>query len=282
MPVWARLAATAALTAVAAVGISGLGTSASAASSNGTVTFGLQAGVPINYIFPFMTSQYVSNANLDAFQNLMYRPTYWWDGSPYQLNAAKSLAEKPVFKDGNREVVIKMKSGWHFSNGETIGPQNLAFFLNMLRTERTKFWGYLPGAFPDTLASVAYNNGAGTVTLHLKNTVNPPWFLENQLSLTTPMPLAWDLTAAGKKGNCASENYAVAAKSCPAVYKYLTGPGEQHQHLRQQPALADRRRPVPSQQVCFRWNVGHVGPESEVLRRREADDLFAGLRYRDV
>ena len=90
-------------------------------------------------MLPFMTSQYVSELNLDALQNLMYRPTYWWDGSPYQLNAAKSLAEKPVFKDGDREVVIKMKSGWHFSNGETM--PNLAFFLNMLPPEHRQSFG---------------------------------------------------------------------------------------------------------------------------------------------
>jgi len=219
----ARLAAVAIGAAAAIGGISAsVVPSASAAHSGGTVTFGLQAGEPINYIFPFMTSQYVSNANLDAFQNLMFRPTYWWDGSPYKLNESKSLAEVPKFEDGDRVVVIKMKSGWRFSNGERVGVQNLAFFLNMLQAERTKFWGYLPGAFPDTLASVKYNNAAGTVTLHMKNSVNPPWFLENQLSLTTPMPLAWDLTGPGKKGKCASENSAVAAKSCPAVYKYLT------------------------------------------------------------
>ncbi len=218
---WAGLATTTTALAVAVLGITGV-SAASAAGSGGTVTIGLQAGEPINYIFPFMTSQYVSQTNMYPFQDLMYRPLYWWDGSPYQLNSAKSLADKPQFKDGDREVIIKMKSGWHFSNGEAIGPQNLAFFLNMLQAERTKFWGYLPGAFPDTLASVAYNNAAGTVTLHMKTKVNPPWFLENQLSLTTPLPLAWDLSGAGKKGDCASENHAVAAKSCPAVYKYLT------------------------------------------------------------
>ncbi len=167
-----------------------------------------------------------------------------------------------------------MKSGWHFSNGETIGVQNFAFFLNMLQAERTKFWGYLPGAFPDTLASVKYNNAAGTVTLHMKNSVNPPWFLENQLSLTTPMPLAWDLTAAGKKGNCASENASVAAKSCPAVYKYLTSQASNTSSYASNPlwqivdgpfrlskfALAERRSRL--------FRIGNtLGPRSPRFRR---------------
>ncbi|HEX4010727.1 MAG TPA: ABC transporter substrate-binding protein [Solirubrobacteraceae bacterium] len=209
------------IVATALAGLAGCGSS-SQSSTNHTVSMGLQAGEPINYIFPFMTSQYVNQSNIYPFQYQMYRPLYWWDGSPYQLNAARSLASPPVFSDGNSQVAIKLKPNWQFSNGEHIGPANVAFFLNMLVAERTKFWMYLPGAFPDTLASISYDNAADTITLHLKHSVNPTWFLENQLTMITPFPTAWDLSGPNAKADCASENAAVAAKSCPAVYKYLS------------------------------------------------------------
>lgn len=217
-----RIAAAALVCAVAITALAGCGSASDQSSSSKAVTIGLQAGQPINYIFPFMSSQYVSKTNLQPFQDLMYRPLYWWDGTPYQLNQARSLADNPVFKNNNSEVVIHMKGGWKFSNGETIGPANVAFFLNMLVAERTKFWMYLPGAFPDTLKSASYDNTANTVTLHLKGAVNPTWFLQNQLTMITPMPTAWDLSGAGKKAQCESEDAATAAKSCPAVYTYLS------------------------------------------------------------
>ena len=204
------------------VGASALSGTATAASSGGVVTIGLQAGVPVNYIFPFMSSQFVNSTNGQPFQDLMYRPLYWWDGTPYQLNAARSLAQAPQFINHDKDVVIRLKSNWQFSNGQHIGPADVAFFLGMLVSERTDFWMYLPGAFPDTLASVSYSDANDTVTLHLKRSVNPTWFLQNQLTMITPMPTAWDLSGPGKKSDCESENPSVQAKDCPAVYKYLS------------------------------------------------------------
>jgi peptide/nickel transport system substrate-binding protein len=192
------------------------------ATSGGTVSLALQAGVPINYIFPFMSSQYVNSSNGQSFQDLMYRPLYWWDGSPYQLNAARSLAAPPTFTDHNTTVVIHLKSNWKFSDGEHLTPANVAFFLGMLVAERTSFWMYLPGEFPDTLKSASYSNSQDSVTLHLTHSVNPTWFLQNQLTMITPLPTAWDLSGPGTKSDCASESAAVEAKDCPAVYKYLS------------------------------------------------------------
>ena len=182
----------------------------------------LPAGAPFNYIFPFEGPQYVTGPNVTTFQQLMYRPIYWWDGSPYQLNLTKSLAAAPVFEDNDKTVVIQLKKDWEFSDGERLTPVNVALFMGMLLSERSSFWLYLPGAFPDTLASVSYSNSQDSVTLHMKNSVNPTWFLENQLTMITPFPTAWDLSGPGQKSDCESEIASVQAKDCPAVYKYLT------------------------------------------------------------
>lgn len=219
-----RRAGVAALVACAALALTACGSSQSnsGSSSSKTVNMALQSGQTINYIFPFMSSEFVNQTNIQTFQYLMYRPLYWWNGSPYVLNHQRSLADPPTFKDGNKTVVLHLKSGWKFSNGESIRPANLALFLNMLVAEREHFWFYFPHAFPDTLASIGYDNAANTVTLHLTGPTNPTWFLQSQLTGFTPLPTAWDLTGPGQKGSCESENAAVAAKSCPAVYKYMT------------------------------------------------------------
>jgi peptide/nickel transport system substrate-binding protein len=221
--VWAVAIAAAAALALAGCSSSSPGSSSSSGTpvSGGTVTMAMPAGSPFNYIFPFEGPQYVTGPNVTDLQMLMYRPLYWWDGSPYQLNLARSLAAAPVFEDNNTAVVLKLKN-WKFSDGETLSPANVALFLGMLLSERTSFWFYLPGAFPDTLASVSYDNSANSVTLHMKKSVDPTWFLENQLTMITPFPTAWDVTGPGKKSDCESENPSVQAKDCPAVYKYLT------------------------------------------------------------
>jgi peptide/nickel transport system substrate-binding protein len=194
---------------------------AGASASGGTVTYALQAGVPINYIFPVMSSQYVNKSNLSPFQDLMWRPLYWWDGTPYKLNVQRSLASPPVYKNHDKDVVITLKRNWKFSNGERLTPKNVALFLGMLQTDRTNFWMYLPGAFPDTLASVSYDNAHNSFTLHLKNSVNPTWFTQNQLTMISPLPSAWDIKGPGQKASCSSYSASVQAKECPLVYAYL-------------------------------------------------------------
>ena len=54
-----------------------------------------------NYIFPFAQFAYFSVANLTQFQNLMYRPLYWFGkGAAPVLDPARSLASNPVYSNG--------------------------------------------------------------------------------------------------------------------------------------------------------------------------------------
>lgn len=194
-------------------------------SGGGTVTMALPAGAPINMIFPFMNSDYEFTANIYDFTFLMYRPLYWWDGAR-KLNESRSLAEMPVFENQDKTVVIQLKQGWKFSDGETIGPQNVAFFIGMLVNETSNFYFDIPGYFPHDLSSVSYDNTKDTVTLHLSVSVNPTWFLDTQLPMFTPFPSAWDVTAPGKSSDCQSETASVQKADCPAVYKYLWSQAE--------------------------------------------------------
>lgn len=227
--------------ALAACGGGGGGGSTNASGGGGTKQVGGTAywaespqATP-NYIFPFAQFADFSVANLTQFQELMYRPLYWFGkGAAPVLDIARSLATSPVYSNGNTVVTIHLK-GWKWSNGETITAQDVVFWLNMMQVEKGVWAGYVPGTLPDDVKSISAN---GT-TLKITTTapVNPNWFTYNELSQITPMPMAWNLTAAGKKGMCGTASFtsvtvtknskgtiipvSAAAKSCAAVYTYL-------------------------------------------------------------
>ena len=188
-----------------------------------------------NYIFPFAQFAYFSVANLTQFQNLMYRPLYWFGkGAAPVLDLSRSLANAPTYSQGNTVVTVDLK-GWKWSNGETITAQDAVFWLNMMQVEKGVWAGYVPGTLPDDIKSI--NASGTTLTLTLDGPVNPNWFTYNELAQITPMPMAWNLTAAGTKGTCGTASFTSItvskdskgnvtpvssdAKSCAAVYTYL-------------------------------------------------------------
>jgi len=62
------------------------------------------------------------------------------------------------------------------------------------------------------------------VTFLLSGSVNPNWFLDNELSQITPMPLAWDITSATGapgSGGCAASVYGKGDTACKASYTFM-------------------------------------------------------------
>jgi peptide/nickel transport system substrate-binding protein len=196
-----------------------------------------------NYIFPFMGPQFFSVTNIQQFQQLMYRPLYWFGtGDQPTLNLSLSLACQPVYTSHGTEVTMKLKP-YKFSNGETVTAQDVVFWFNILKVERYNWAAYAPGTMPDDLAGVTASNST-TVTLKTTGSVNSLWFTYNELSQITPFPMAWDIAATGQKPgseSCATAKYAqvtvkiehaksgssivpmsAPAKSCAAVYTYLS------------------------------------------------------------
>jgi peptide/nickel transport system substrate-binding protein len=57
--------------------------------------------------------------------------------------------------------------------------------------------------------------GPLTLTMTMDKAYNPTWFTDNELSQLTPMPMAWDKTAAG------ASNCAAVVADCAKVYSYL-------------------------------------------------------------
>jgi peptide/nickel transport system substrate-binding protein len=188
----------------------------------GVATVAEEVGNSPDYIFPFFSIEYDTTSNTTTFQSLMYRPLYWFGlgGSP-AVNYSLSLAGPPAWSSNDETVTIHLKS-YQWSNGTKLTPEDVAFWLGLDMTEKQNWANYTAGYMPDDLKSVQYSDAAGTVTLQLKAPVSPTFFLYNELSQITPLPVAWDLTAAGQAGQCASEVLARQIASCPAVYAYLT------------------------------------------------------------
>jgi peptide/nickel transport system substrate-binding protein len=216
------------------------GTTASGpVQSGGTAYFAEGSQATPNYIFPFASLQYFSVTNMNQFQMLMYRPLYWFGkGATPNLNLQLSLASNPKYSNGNTQVSVTMKP-YKWSNGEKVTPQDVVFWMNLMKVEKLNWAGYAgPTTIPDIISSITTTGN--TVTFKLTGKTNPYWFTYNELSQITPLPMAWDVSANGQKSGsqaCGTASFqdvtvhstakavtpvSAAAKSCAAVYTYLT------------------------------------------------------------
>jgi peptide/nickel transport system substrate-binding protein len=210
------------------------------AQKGGTVYWAEAPQATPNYIFPFASFSYFSVANLTQFQELMYRPLYWFgQGQTPNLNLSLSLASNPTYSNGNKTVTVNLKP-YKWSNGEQVTAQDAVFWLNMMKVEKSIWAGYVPGTIPDDIKSISANGT--TLTINLLKSANANWYTYNELSQITPMPMAWDVSANGQKSGsqaCGTASFtsvttttdkkgnvvpvSAAAKSCAAVYTYLDG-----------------------------------------------------------
>jgi peptide/nickel transport system substrate-binding protein len=207
-------------------GPSATATPPGAAAAGGNVRVALPAGVTPDYIWPYTPASHASEDNTQQFQMLMYRPLYVFGGSgpSTSVNYALSPAYAPAYSDGGKTVTITMK-GWKWSNGESVDASDVVFWLKMLAAEPGQYYGYVRGQLPDNLASYQAVSPT-TVVLHLKSAVSSIWFTYNQLAEITPMPAAWDVTAAGASpgsGGCAADSAVDHWARCAAVYDFLAG-----------------------------------------------------------
>lgn len=146
----------------------------------------------------------------------MYRPLYWFgNGTQPTLNTSLSLANPPVYTNGNRTVTVTLKHCM-WSNGEQVTARDVQFWMNLMFAEKANWAAYVPGAFPDNVTSVKVN-GPTSITFNLNGAYNSKWFTYNELSQITPLPMAWDKTSAN--GPTGTADLTPAG----AVYTYLRG-----------------------------------------------------------
>jgi peptide/nickel transport system substrate-binding protein len=210
-----------AATSFLAFGLAGASVS-SIEEPSGTITFAEAPGAAPDWIFPYTGYQDFSASNINQFQELMYRPLYFFGlGTTTAYAPSLSLADTPVLANGNKTVIINLK-GWRFADGQIVNAQSVMFFLNLYDADPTGYGEYTPGVgIPDQVAGVS---GSGLrVVIHMKVPVNSNWILYNYLSEITPLPNSWDVTAAHVSGSCATGTYGAASTtaSCKAVETYL-------------------------------------------------------------
>jgi peptide/nickel transport system substrate-binding protein len=199
--------------AVVAAGCGSNGSSSSSGSTpvkGGTAVYALPPSTTPNYIFPFVSSAYISDANIFYLQALLYRPLYWFgqNGQP-TVNNSLSLASPPTFS-GNK-VTVNLKH-YMWSNGQPVTAQDVVFWLNMEQAEPANYGAYT--GFPANVKNITAVSPT-QVTMTMDKAYSQTWFLYNDLSQITPMPQAWDRTASGPS-HCAT-----TPSDCAAVYNYL-------------------------------------------------------------
>ncbi len=185
----------------------------------GTVTMAYPPGTEPVDIFPMFPASDDTTQEIFWFVEQMWRPLYWFGNTAggMTFNSALSLANAPVFSNGNKTVTITMKS-WKWSDGQPITTRDVEFWMNLLMANKSQYANYVPGYFPDNIASIKYSS-ATTFSMTFKRAYSKNWLLLNQLSLIFPMPQhAWDKTSAtGKIGN-----YDRTAAGAKAVFSYLS------------------------------------------------------------
>jgi len=188
----------------------------------GVVNWACAPGFPPAVIFPFTPAERAGMRNVIEFQALMYRTLYFFgsNGLP-EVDYDNSIGEPPEWSEDGCTVTITVKP-WKWSNGETLCADNVLFWVNLMRVKGDRYCEYVPGYFPDNC--VSYGKLAeDKVYFTFDRAYNKRWVLFNQLSTITPLPKAWDRTAAGPAN--ASGDLA----DVEAVYDYLMA--EQGDHV---------------------------------------------------
>lgn len=204
---------------LAACGSSTTAKPPAASHVGGTVTFALPPSSPPTAIFPLLTGAQYTNVNLNQFTKFLFRPLYWIGHGldVVTLDEQRSLAYPPVWSDGDRVVTVRLKH-YMWSNGTPVTAQDVVFWQQLITANKDNYGGYVPGSYPDNIVQTKALN-ASTVQFTLNRPYNRTWFLFNELSQITPLPLAWDKTCA----TCPAGSAADTVQGAKAVYAYLEG-----------------------------------------------------------
>jgi peptide/nickel transport system substrate-binding protein len=218
-----------ATSAAGAKGLYGSLPPAGTPKKGGTITIGQLTGSTPTYIFPIVPGANASAYTGTFISNLILPLYNGPNGATPEINYSLSLANKPVFSDGDKTVTIPMKPGFKWANGQPVDANDLIFEIDLLKAavnESASNWAqFVPGEFPTTVLS-AKASGRYTVVLHLNRAYNPGFFLNNQLQTTnnvSPLPsTAWNVASAGGP----HLDYTVPANA-KKIYDYLAKAGGQ-------------------------------------------------------
>ena len=151
----------------------------------------------------------------------MWRPLYYApDGSSQTVDQALSVANPPVWSNGDKTMSITLKP-WKWSNGQTVSSKDLQFTIHEIqaavKASPANWASYVPGFFPDTITSMSTPN-ASTLVVNMKSAVNPTWMEEDILGSIQLFPSAEWAKDSASGPTLDFTNPANAAK----IYSYLS------------------------------------------------------------
>jgi len=163
----------------------------------GTVTFAAPPGTAPTWILPMITAATNSVYTVLSFDYEMWRPLYWFvNGVKPAETKSMSIADDPVWSNGDKTVSITLKSNYKWSDGQPVTSKDVLFWWDEMKAalkESPANWAaYTPGlGIPDEVSSISAPS-ATTVVMNLKKSVNPTWFFQDEIGDIQPMPAhAW-------------------------------------------------------------------------------------------
>ncbi len=191
---------------------------AAKALTGGSATYSLLPGDVFTWIIPIESQQAYEPYQTNV-EDETYLPLYWFgNGAKTGINYKLSIADPPKWSNGDKTVTIDMKKTYKWSTGAPVTSKDIEFFYELYQVGKSHIGNYLPGLFPDNVASVSYPN-AYEIVLNLKKAYNPVWYTGNQLGWFYPLPVqAWDKTSASAAGSLANSSTPAKAK---AVFTFI-------------------------------------------------------------
>jgi peptide/nickel transport system substrate-binding protein len=200
-------------------------TEAAGTEHAGTITIAAPPNSAPTWILPIVPGANNSVFVAYEFQYQMWRPLIWYvNGVSPTQTPALSLANNPVWTNGDKTVTITLKPTYKWSDGQPITAQDVLFYYEMVKAavkESPAYWAaYTPGlGVPDQVASVSTPNPT-TFVMNMKTAVNPTWFAENELGSFQPLPShSWDIDAAG---GAPITDWATNPADATKIYNYLS------------------------------------------------------------
>ncbi len=186
--------------------------------TGGNASYSLLPGDVFTWIIP-IESQTAYEPYQTNVEDETYLPLFWFGkGSKTGINYKLSIADPPTWTNGDKTVTIHMKSTYKWSTGAPVTSKDVQFFYELYQAGKKNIGNYLPGLFPDNVASISYPS-AYTVVLNLKKAYNPTWYTGNQLGWIYPLPYqAWDKTSPTGAGSLANSSTLAGAK---AVFTFI-------------------------------------------------------------
>jgi peptide/nickel transport system substrate-binding protein len=248
-------------------GSGGSGSAKGPVKRGGTATMAWVGASP-NFIFPLAPATNTNGYNQNLTEPLWPPLVYAGDGGQTAVNPQESLFSSITFSNGDKKVTIDLKH-WNWSDGKPVTSRDFTFVYNLLKATVPNWWLYVPGLFPDGVASVATPD-THTVVLNLTHSYNPAFYTDDVLDNVQILPQhAWDKTSmSGPVGN--TDETTAGAK---AVWAFLQKEGGQMSTFTTNPLwkVVDGPWKLASFASNGAWdyvpNPEYSGPDKPILAR---------------